>query len=112
MAGMSRTTGAALSGFDHLRQSVTDILTTPIGSRVHRRDYGSRLMSLVDRPMNQSLVSEMVAATAEALDRWEPRLRLEQIQINSVSADGHIDLSLVGYYLVNGQQVTFEGLVL
>jgi len=112
MAGMSRTTGAALGGFDHLRQSVTDILTTPIGSRVHRRDYGSRLMSLVDRPMNQSLVSEMVAATAEALDRWEPRLRLEQIQINSVSADGHIDLSLVGYYLVNGQQVTFEGLVL
>lgn len=112
MAGMSRTTGAALGGFDHLRQSVTDILTTPIGSRVHRRDYGSRLMSLVDRPMNQSLVSEMVAATAEALDRWEPRLRLEQIQINAVTADGHIDLSLVGYYLVNGQQVTFEGLVL
>lgn len=112
MAGMSRTTGAALGGFDHLRQSVTDILTTPIGTRVHRRDYGSRLMSLVDRPMNESLVSEMVAATAEALDRWEPRLRLEQIKINSVSADGHIDLSLVGYYLVNGQQVTFEGLVL
>jgi phage baseplate assembly protein W len=79
---------------------------------VHRRDYGSRLPGLIDRPMNQSLVSDMVAATAEALDRWEPRLKVERIQINSVTADGQIDLSLSGYYLVNGQQVTFEGLVL
>lgn len=112
MAGMSRTTGKALGGFDHLKQSIADILSTPVGTRVHRRDYGSRLPSLVDRPMNQSLVSDMVAATAEALDRWEPRLKVERIQINSVTADGQIDLSLSGYYLVNGQQVTFEGLVL
>jgi hypothetical protein len=112
MAGMSRTSGKALDGFDHLKQSIADILSTPIGTRVHRRDYGSRLPGLIDRPMNQSLVSDMVAATAEALDRWEPRLKVERIQINSVTADGQIDLSLSGYYLVNGQQVTFEGLVL
>lgn len=111
-AGMSRTTGAPLGGFDHLRQSIQDILTTPIGTRVHRRDYGSRLPRLVDRPMNASLVSEMVAATAEALDRWEPRLRLEQIKIENVSAAGQIELSLVGYYLINGQRVAIEGLVI
>ena len=75
MAGMSRTIGDALGGFDHLRQSIADILSTPLGTRVHRRDYGSRLPRLVDRPINQSLVADMVAACAEALDRWEPRLR-------------------------------------
>jgi phage baseplate assembly protein W len=112
MAGMSRDTGAALSGFDHLRQSITDILTTPLGTRVHRRDYGSRLMGLVDRPINQSLVADMVAAAAEALDRWEPRLKIERLSIDSVTAEGQITLSLSGYYLVNGQLVTFEGLVL
>jgi phage baseplate assembly protein W len=108
---MSRTTGEELSGFDHLRQSIQDILTTPVGTRVHRRDYGSRLTQLVDRPVNQSLVSELIAATAEALDRWEPRLRLDEVQIVSVSENGQIELSLVGYYLVNGQRITLEGLV-
>jgi phage baseplate assembly protein W len=78
---------------------------------VHRRDYGSRLTQLVDRPVNQSLVSELIAATAEALDRWEPRLRLDEVQIVSVSENGQIELSLVGYYLVNGQRITLEGLV-
>lgn len=111
MAGMSRTDATALGGFDHLRQSIQDILTTPIGTRVHRRDYGSRIPRLVDRPINNSLVSELVAATAEALDRWEPRLRLEQIKIDSVSDSGQISLSLVGYYLLNGQKIEIEGLV-
>lgn len=111
MAGMSRDTGKALGGFDHLRQSIQDILTTPIGTRVHRRDYGSRLPRLVDRPINSSLVAELVAATAEALDRWEPRLRLEQIKIDNVTAEGQISLSLVGYYLLNGQKIEIEGLV-
>ena len=112
MAGMSRTTGAALEGFDHLKQSIGDILSTPLGTRVHRRDYGSRLMGLVDRPINQFLVADMVAAAAEALDRWEPRLKVERLTIDRVTADGRIELSLSGYYLINGQQVTFEGLVL
>jgi phage baseplate assembly protein W len=108
MAGMSRTTAKALGGFDHLRQSIADILTTPIGTRVHRRDYGSRIPRLVDRPINKSLVSDLVAATAEALNRWEPRLRLEEVRIESVTDNGQIELSLVGYYLVDGQRITME----
>lgn len=111
MAGMSRTDATALGGFDHLRQSIQDILTTPIGTRVHRRDYGSRIPRLVDRPINNALVAELVAATAEALDRWEPRLRLEQVKIDNVTAEGQISLSLVGYYLLNGQKIEIEGLV-
>jgi phage baseplate assembly protein W len=110
--GMSRTTGKQLGGFDHLRQSIEDILSTPIGTRIHRRDYGSRLPRLVDRPINRSLVSELVAATAEALDRWEPRLKLEQVIIDSVSPDGRIELSLVGYYLLNGKRIEMQGLVI
>ena len=112
MAGMSRTTGAALGGFDHLRQSIQDILSTPVGTRVHRRDYGSDLPRLVDRPMNASLSSEMVAAAAAALDRWEPRLKLEEITVDRVTADGQIELSLRGYYLLDGRRVTMEGLVI
>ena len=47
MIGMARTSGAILTGDAHLAQSVADILTTPIGSRVMRREYGSLLFELV-----------------------------------------------------------------
>ena len=49
MLGMDAKTGRRLEGDDHLRQSIADILTTPIGSRVLRRDYGSMLLDLIDQ---------------------------------------------------------------
>lgn len=48
MLGINAQTGQPLSGIDHLRQSIRDILTTRSGMRVMRRDYGSRLPALVD----------------------------------------------------------------
>ena len=67
MRGMDANTGRALSGVDHLKQSVRDILTTPIGSRVMRRDYGSRLFDLIDNPGNPETVADIVAESAQAL---------------------------------------------
>ncbi len=49
--GMNAATGRNLTGLDHLHQSIADILSTPIGTRVMRRDYGSRLPELIDAPM-------------------------------------------------------------
>src|SRR3546814_12586651 len=43
MIGVDRATGQRLDGNDHLAQSIGDILSTPIGTRVMRRDYGSML---------------------------------------------------------------------
>ncbi|MBU2714490.1 GPW/gp25 family protein, partial [Zooshikella harenae] len=76
MHGIDNQTGQTLSGIDHLKQSITDILTTRIGTRVMRRDYGSRLPDLIDEPLNGALRLELIAATAEALTRWEPRFKL------------------------------------
>ncbi|HGJ5879100.1 MAG TPA: baseplate assembly protein, partial [Arsenophonus nasoniae] len=41
--GMNRQTGRFISENAHIAQSVQDILLTPVGSRVMRRDYGSLL---------------------------------------------------------------------
>lgn len=79
MTGMSRETGKPLSGNGHLAQSIGDILTTPIGSRIMRRDYGSMLADLIDRPLNSATRLLVFAATALALRRWEPRLRLTKV---------------------------------
>lgn len=79
MAGMSRTSGRQLGGDAHLSQSIADILTTPIGSRVMRRDYGSLLFELVDQPDNPRTRIRLFAAIAVALAKWEPRLRLTRV---------------------------------
>lgn len=110
MNGTNASTGKRLSGIDHLRQSIRDILTTPIGTRVMRRDYGSRLFQLIDAPMNRSTLLDVYAATAEALDAWEPRFKLESVQAVSASP-GKLELDLTGQYLPDGQQITLDGIV-
>ena len=50
---MNRFTGEKITNETaHIKQSIADILLTPIGSRIQRRDYGSRMPELIDRPMN------------------------------------------------------------
>ena len=101
MLGINAHTGQALSGIDHLRQSICDILTTRIGTRVMRRDYGSRLPTLVDTPMTPRLAMDLYSATAEALARWEPRFKLTRVRIARAEV-GQIVLDLEGIYLPDG----------
>lgn len=77
---MNRTTGQSITGLDHLRQSLGDILTTPIGSRVMRREYGSLVPELIDHPDNLPTQVRVFGAVASALMRWEPRFRLSRIE--------------------------------
>ncbi len=111
MSGMDRQTGKPLAHLAHVRQSVADILTTPIGTRVMRREYGSRLFELVDAPLNDVTMAEIYVATAEAIERWEPRLKLLSIDVSELTP-GHITLDLVGEYRPNGQTVTLRGIAL
>lgn len=95
MRGMSRTTGGPIGGDDHLRQSLQDILTTPIGSRVMRRDYGSDLPDLIDAPLNPRTRLRLFAATALAILRWEPRIALTGIAL-AVTGTGAAQVTLTG----------------
>lgn len=112
MAGMNGTnasTGKWLTGIDHLRQSISDILNTPLGSRVMRRDYGSNLPFLVDAPMNAETLTDLYAATADALQKWETRIQVSQVTATSATP-GSIEISLTGVYLPDGQPVTLDGI--
>lgn len=113
MNGINNTTGKSLSGIAHLKQSITDILTTPLGSRVMRREYGSRLFELIDAPLNASTIIDFYSATAEALKRWEPRFALDTVKaVNSDAAAGKIELLLVGEYLPTGETITLDGIII
>lgn len=109
MIGIDANTGQRLSGIDHVRQSIRDILTTPIGTRVMRRGYGSRLYELVDAPINGETLIDLYAATFEALEMWEPRIQLEEVRAE-VPAPGKVLLNLLGIYVPTGEAVRVDGL--
>ena len=70
MLGMSNRNGSYLTDEEHLKQSIIDILTTPVGSRVICREYGSNLFKLIDQPVN--------------------RIRFEFVQTNRSTCESHI----------------------
>lgn len=97
MIGMDRHTGLPISGIDHLMQSIEDILTTPLGSRLMRPEYGSTIRRFVDLPVSEGWKSAVQAEAARALKRWEPRLDLTRVQVLSV-LNGRITFRLSGTY--------------
>ncbi|WP_353653636.1 GPW/gp25 family protein [Porphyrobacter sp. YT40] len=93
---MAATTGKPISDEAHLAQSIGDILSTPLGSRVMRRDYGSLLFELVDKPINGAIRLLLQAATAIALRRWEPRLQLTRVTLAGEPAAGRLTIRIEG----------------
>ena len=73
---MNINDGKDISEINHLKQSISNILTTPIGSRTMRRDYGSNLFNKIDHPVNGELIAEIYLDIVESLFIWEPRLNL------------------------------------
>lgn len=108
MSGVGRRDGKPLDDWAHVVQSIGVILTTPIGSRVMRRDFGSDLPGLLDRPLNADTIVDAVMATAEALDRWEPRFALEEVAVDRADGTGRLALSVTGVYRPLGQRRSAE----
>lgn len=105
MSGLDRHTIEVLTDDAHLTQSIGDILSTPIGSRVLRRDYGSDLPLLIDAPINPETMIDLFHATAVALDKWEPRFKLRRVEIADARS-GYVDLRLTGE--VSGATATVD----
>lgn len=91
--GLSRAQGQRLSGIDHLRQSILDILTTYPGERIMRPEYGSRVRDLIDRPVNAQWLADLYFEVAYAIQRWEPRVRVLRVAAE-MPRPGHVTLDL------------------
>jgi phage baseplate assembly protein W len=107
--GMNAKTGQVLSGIEHLEQSIRDILSTPVGTRVMRRSYGSRLMYLLDGPMNEMLIAQIQAAVVEALNNYEPRVKLTRV-VASGAESGRVNLTIEGYYIPDNKVIRLENI--
>jgi hypothetical protein len=107
MAGIDRTTGKMLDGWAHVEQSLKVLITTSLGSRVERRDIGSRLPRLVDSPISAHTLVDFYAATAGVIDKWEPRFRLTRVNM-SMPETGHLLIEAEGIYFPRGHLGDFS----
>ena len=94
MPGMHVSTGRQISSdFAHIKQSVADILITPINTRLMRRDYGSLLPELIDQPLNAKTILRLYAAIAIAIIRWEPRYQLIAVALTQDESRAVIEIT-------------------
>ncbi|AIR03402.1 baseplate assembly protein [Cedecea neteri] len=109
MNGVNAKNGKALSGDEHLQQSVGDILSTPIGSRVLNRLYGSKLPSRLDNPQDNVTRVRIIADTAGALAIWEPRLQVQKVEVFFIKF-GEFELAINGKNRETGEALRLTGL--
>lgn len=103
--GMNRDTGRAITDAEHISQSVGDILRTPVGSRVMRRDYGSLLSAMIDQPQTPALELQIKVACYMAVLKWEPRVTLTAITTER-QLNGKMIVNLTGQQKDTGETLS------
>lgn len=84
---ISRYTGLPISENEHIEQSILDILTTNIGTRVMRRDYGTILLESIDKPLNELLKMQLVSTILIGITLYEPRIEVQSIKVGNVDSE-------------------------
>lgn len=83
---------ALVTGASDIEQAIGIILGTIPGERVMRPEFGCRAWELVFAPNNAETRSLLTLYVRSALDFWEPRIQLEEVE---VSTDPNDDATLL-----------------
>ncbi len=65
-------------------ESIKRILETPIGTRVMRPEFGSRLYELIDKRMDEKWKLDFIRFAAEAINKWEKRVKLVSVELRKI----------------------------
>jgi Bacteriophage baseplate protein W len=85
---------AMTSGADDIDASMRVVLLTAPGERVMRPLFGCRVWDLMFEPINANTLGLMADAVREAIGRWEPRVDLEDVDLD-------VDPAQPGRVLIN-----------
>ena len=75
------------SDTQNIDESIRIILSTKLGERKYRPDFGSRLDELVFAPMNTETLLLIRLYVQEALERWEPRIILDGVYVEVATSN-------------------------
>jgi phage baseplate assembly protein W len=72
---------------EDIDQAIRMILLTPKGQRVMRPEFGCRIHDLIFAPNDATTLGLAAYYVQEALAFWEPRIRVDAVDVNPDSQD-------------------------
>jgi phage baseplate assembly protein W len=72
---------ALVEGGDGIDASIRMALSTAPGERVMRPQFGCRIWDLLFEPVNANTLGLMAEAVRDALSQWEPRIEVEDVEV-------------------------------
>ncbi|MDJ0726162.1 MAG: GPW/gp25 family protein [Prochloraceae cyanobacterium] len=91
--------GIGLSeGKEDVKEAIQIILRTQLGERMYRPDFGCRLFELTFAPLNTRTLFLIRLYVQEALEIWEPRIDLGEIELDPDPILGMVNIT-INYYL-------------
>lgn len=91
-------------GEENVRESIRIILMTEQGERLHRSEFGAGLGRFLFEPNTAATRFLIQERINETLARWEPRMRVESVQVEPDPNDAEAALATIFYHLVATQQ--------
>ncbi|MEM9543978.1 MAG: GPW/gp25 family protein [Cyanobacteria bacterium P01_E01_bin.42] len=100
--------GEILTDRDDINRCIKNILLTPLGSIPHHPDFGANLDAFLDRPIN-SVRGLLIREIYRAIERWEPRVKIENVHINYNATKNIVKLNVDVFWVLIGSQA--DGIV-
>ena len=88
---------AMVAGEEDIAQSLTILFGTALGERVMRETYGCDLSRYMFEEVDQSLLTSISGAVADAILYYEPRIRLDGVDVSESDQTEGLILIAVRY---------------
>lgn len=86
---------AMVEGSDSLNSSIIMILSTAPGERVMRPEFGCEIWNQLFDPINRTTLAKITHSVEMALNRWEPRAEIENVEVIAAEGDlGRVDIAI------------------
>jgi phage baseplate assembly protein W len=82
---------------EDIEQSITTILLTPKGTKIFEPEFGSDLLSYIDKLAPQ-YIPKIVSEVWRVIQRWEPRVNLLKVEVEPAFEDGGYRFAVVLTY--------------
>jgi phage baseplate assembly protein W len=90
---------------DLIKSSLTMILSTYLGSRIMRPDFGSVLPEILFDPVDSIMISKIQVYIPEAIRKFEPRL--SNVSVTSSIRNKEVNITISATIVETGDPVKF-----
>ena len=63
-------------------EAIKRVLTTPLGNRIMRPEFGSELYKLVDRNFDNEFILDAISWTYEAIEKNLPEVKIKKVDVD------------------------------